>query len=113
MAHTSEDHGHTLLISSGNHLVIAQAATGLNHAARAGRHHRIKAVTKGKNASLATTLPCKLKPECPALITAMRAESSRLICPAPTAKVIPAWQKTIALLFTNFATLQANSRSCI
>jgi hypothetical protein len=41
---------------------------------------------------------------------AMRAESSRLICPAPTPTVAPALQKTIAFDLTYFATCQANSR---
>ena len=41
----------------------------------------------------------------------MRAESRRLIWPAPTPSVMPPAQNTIALLFTYFATFQANSRS--
>ena len=44
---------------------------------------------------------------------AMRAESTRLIWPAPTPSVMPPPQKTIALLFTYFATFHANSRSLI
>ena len=44
---------------------------------------------------------------------AMRAESTRLIWPAPTPSVMPPPQKTMALLFTNLATFQANSRSSI
>ncbi len=36
----------------------------------------------------------------------------RLIWPAPTPKVMPPAQKTIALLFTYWATVQANIRSC-
>ncbi|MNT08746.1 hypothetical protein D3C72_1434970 [compost metagenome] len=43
---------------------------------------------------------------------AMRAESRRLIWPAPTPMVMPSAQNTIALLLTYFATFQANSRSC-
>src|SRR6185369_7269219 len=67
---------------------------------------------KGKKASLATAEPARLSPALAALMEAMRAESMRLICPAPTPSVIPSAQKTMALLFTNFATFQANSRSC-
>ena len=44
---------------------------------------------------------------------AMRAESSRLICPAPTPSVMPPAQNTMALLLTYLATFQANSRSSI
>ena len=66
----------------------------------------------GKKASLATTVPASDRPACWALMLAMRAESSRLICPAPTPMVMPLAQKTIALLLTYLATFQANSRSC-
>ncbi len=44
---------------------------------------------------------------------AMRAESMRLICPAPTPSVMPPAQNTMALLLTYLATFQANSMSCI
>ena len=43
---------------------------------------------------------------------AMRAESSRLIWPAPTPMVMPSLQNTMALDLTYLATFQANSRSC-
>ena len=43
---------------------------------------------------------------------AIRAESSRLIWPAPTPRVCPLTQNTIALLLTNLATFHANKRSC-
>ena len=46
-----------------------------------------------------------------ALIAAMRAESTRLICPAPMPSVCPSPQKTMAFDLTNLATRQANSRS--
>ena len=65
----------------------------------------------GKKASDATTEPASVRPACPALIEAMRAESIRLIWPAPTPSVWPAAQKTIAFDFTNLATRQAKSRS--
>mmetsp|Transcript_35312 Transcript_35312/g.64174 ORF Transcript_35312/g.64174 Transcript_35312/m.64174 type:complete len:227 (-) Transcript_35312:80-760(-) len=66
---------------------------------------------KGKKASLATAEPCRLRPACWALMEAMRAESSRLIWPAPTPSVMPPAQKTMALLFTYWPTVQANIRS--
>ena len=43
----------------------------------------------GKKASLATTVPERDSPACCALMPAMRAESRRLICPAPTPRVMP------------------------
>ena len=43
---------------------------------------------------------------------AMRAESRRLIWPAPTPMVMPPAQNTMALDLTYLATFQANSRSC-
>ena len=44
---------------------------------------------------------------------AMRAESTRLIWPAPIPRVMPLAQYTIALDLTNFATRHANIMSCI
>ena len=66
---------------------------------------------KGKKASEATTEFCSDRPAFCALIEAMRAESMRLIWPAPTPTVMPLAQKTMALLFTYWATVQANIRS--
>src|SRR5690606_12413867 len=66
---------------------------------------------KGKKASEAPTEPACARPAFSALIDAMRAESIRLICPAPTPIVAPSAQKTIAFDFTYFATRHANSRS--
>src|SRR5579863_8943280 len=63
----------------------------------------------GKNASDATTLP--LSEDC-AFITAIFTESTRLICPAPTATVAPPRANTIALDFTCLHTIQPNRRSC-
>ena len=65
----------------------------------------------GKNASDATTEPASARSAFCALIAAMRAESMRLICPAPTPSVLPSRQNTMALDFTNLATRHANSRS--
>ena len=66
---------------------------------------------KGKKASLATAEPCNDNPALDALMPAMRALSTRLICPAPTPSVMPLAQKTMALLLTNLATFQAKSKS--
>ncbi len=66
---------------------------------------------KGKKASLATTVFCSESWAASALMLAMRAESRRDIRPAPAPMVMPFLQKTMALLLTNLATFQANSRS--
>src|SRR5690606_18303711 len=65
----------------------------------------------GKKASEATAEPASDSAALLALIEAIRAESIRLIWPAPTPRVCPLPQKTIALDLTNLATRQANSMS--
>ena len=65
----------------------------------------------GKKASLAMALPWIGRSFSPALDVAMRTESTRLIWPAPIPTVAPSFANTIALLFTCFATFQANTRS--
>src|SRR5690606_20162243 len=65
----------------------------------------------GTNASDATTEPASCRPALAALIDAMRAESMRLIWPAPTPSVMPSPQNTIAFDLTYLATRHANSRS--
>src|SRR5471032_1485693 len=67
---------------------------------------------KGKKASDATTEPASDRPAFCALIEAMRAESMRLIWPAPTPRVMLLPQKTMAFDLTYLATRQANIRSC-
>ncbi len=67
----------------------------------------------GKNASLAAAEPANDRPALVALIEAMRAESMRLIWPAPTPSVMPSRANTMVLLLTNLATRQANTRSSI
>ena len=59
----------------------------------------------------ATAVPANESLACSALMLAMRAESRRLIWPAPTPMVMPSLQNTMALLLTNLATFHANSRS--
>src|SRR5690606_9762858 len=68
---------------------------------------------KGKKASDATAEPARLRPAFCALMDAMRAESTRLIWPAPTPRVIPFPVNTMALDFTYLATFQAKSKSFI
>src|SRR5690606_31769408 len=65
----------------------------------------------GKNASEAITEPGTTSPASAALMPAMRAEYTRLICPAPTPTVALSFAYTMALDFTYLATRQANSRS--
>src|SRR6185312_7025025 len=67
----------------------------------------------GKKASDATADPCRLRPAFSALMAAMRAESMRLIWPAPTPNVRFWPQNTMALDFTKRATFQAKDRSRI
>ena len=65
----------------------------------------------GKKASEATTVFCRGQFGRFGLMEAMRAESRRLIWPAPTPMVMPFLQKTMALDLTNLATFHANNRS--
>ena len=67
----------------------------------------------GKKASDATTDPAIVRPAFSALMRAMRVESTRLICPAPTPTVAPSRQYTMALDFTYIATRHAKVRSAI
>ena len=48
VAHAGEDHGDAALVRCGDHLGVAQAATGLDHRRRAGVGERIQAVAEGK-----------------------------------------------------------------
>src|SRR5690606_32486896 len=68
---------------------------------------------KGKKASEATAAPASVRPAFSALIEAIRAESTRLIWPAPTPRVMPLPANTMALDFTYLATFQAKCRSSI
>ena len=63
----------------------------------------------GKNASEATADPASVRPADSALIDAMRAESTRDICPAPMPSVMPSCANTIAFDLTNFATFTRTS----
>ena len=61
----------------------------------------------GKNASEAHTEPVVSSPSSRARMTAMRAESTRFICPAPTPTTWSAVASTIALDLACLATRQA------
>ena len=63
---------------------------------------------KGRNASLAATAPSASSPACS---TAMAAEFTRFIWPAPTPTLTKSLASRMALLFTVLATFHAK-RSC-
>ena len=111
VAYTGEHHGQPVLVRRGDDFGVAHAAAGLDDRARAGAHDHVEAIPERENASDATTEPANSSLALCALMAAMRAESTRLIWPAPTPTVIPSRQKTMALDFTNLATRQANNRS--
>src|SRR6185295_10061401 len=48
MAYASEYHGDTILVCGGDDLVVAHAATRLNHRTRAGVDHHIQPIAKGE-----------------------------------------------------------------
>src|SRR5438067_117999 len=66
---------------------------------------------KGKKASDATTESFRLRLAAAAFWVARRTLSMRLIWPAPTPRVMPSRQNTMALDFTYLPTHQAKSRS--
>ena len=79
MPHAGDDHGHAVLVRGRNHILVAQAAAGLNRGGCAGLSHYVEPVAKGKNASEPTTLPWVSSPRSRARETAILAESTRLI----------------------------------
>ena len=108
VAHAGEDHGDAVLVRGRDHFRVAHAAAGLDHRGGAGFGQRRRAPSRnGKNASDATTEPSSERPASAALIAAMRALSTRLICPAPTPSVMRSPQNTMAFDFTYLATRQA------
>ena len=106
MAAPREDHGQPALVRGGNHLGVLDRAARLHDGRRAGLRDGIEPVPEGKNASDATTLP--FSDPGAAFITATFTESTRLICPAPTASVRSAPVKTIVFDFTCAHTRHAN-----
>ena len=101
VTHAAEHHGH----------LVAHGAAGLDDAGGA-RGRPPRPGRRGTGRRRRSPPPCPSdRPAWPALMLAMRAESRRLIWPAPTPMVMPFLQKTMALLLTYLATFQANSRS--
>ena len=113
MPTTGKHHGDAALVGGGDHFVVAHAAAGLDHRDGAGVGDDVEAVAKREEGVGRDNRAGERQVRhCCALIAAMRAESTRLIWPAPTPSVCPLPQNTIAFDLTNLATRQANSRSC-
>ena len=97
MPHAGEHHGDAVLVGGRDHLVVAHRAAGLDHRGGAGFDRDQSPSAKGKKASEATTEPLVIgSGKLPALAAsrafraAMRAESTRLIWPAPMPTVAQA-----------------------
>ena len=97
VAHAGEDHGQARLVGGGDHLVVAHRAAGLDHRGGAGLGRGQQAVGEGEEgvggddrspARAARSRPAAFAASS-AFQAAMRAESTRLICPAPMPTVAP------------------------
>ena len=112
VAHAGEHHRDAALVGGGDHLVVAHRAARLDHAGWR-RHRPPRRGRRGTGRRRRSRPPSRAATgrRSAALMLAMRAESTRLIWPAPTPSVMPSPQNTIALLLTYLATFQANSRS--
>ena len=109
MPAAGEDHCQSVLVAGVNHLGVVLRAAGLNGGDHSGGCGSVNPESaKGKNASEPNTAPA---PRSPAFSMAIRTESTRLICPAPTPKSEHPLASTMALDFTNRTVLQANRRS--
>ena len=101
VAHAGEDHRQAVLVGGRDHLLVAHRAARLDDRDGAGRARSRRSPSRnGKNASEATTLPASGST---AFCAAIRAESTRLIWPAPTPTVCCAFANTIAFDLTCFA----------
>ena len=118
VATAGEDHRDARLVAGGDHLVVALRAARLDRPR--SRRRPIAACgpsAKGKNASEATDRSGRARPRPVrrtrrrAFSTAIRTESTRLICPAPIPTVAPSFANTIAFERTWRHTFQANIRS--
>ena len=97
VAHAGEHHRHAALVGGGDHLLVAHRAARLDHRRGAGLGAASRPSAKGKKASEATTEPLvrgsasagRLRAPPRAFQAAMRAESTRLIWPAPMPTVAP------------------------
>ena len=87
VAEAGEDHGDALFVGGRDDFRVAHRAAGLDHRGGAGFASTSRPSRNGKKASDATTEPGIARPAFSALIAAMRAESTRLIWPAPTPMV--------------------------
>ncbi len=93
VANAGKDHREALLIGGGDHLRVAERPARLDHGGRAGFRRGEEPVGEGKE-----RVGCddrafgqRLGGASAALIAAMRAESTRLICPAPMPTVAPSF----------------------
>jgi hypothetical protein len=85
--HAGEHHRHAVLVGGGDDLLVAHRAAGLDDRRDAVVAALSMPSRNGKKASEAITAPRTSRPACSALMAAMRAELTRLICPAPTPTV--------------------------
>ena len=90
MADAGEHHRDAALVGRRDHLVVAHAAAGLDHRDRAVVGDDVEAVAERKERIRGDDRAGE-RQSCAAcaLIAAMRAESTRLICPAPMPSVRP------------------------
>ena len=97
MPHAGEHHRDARLVGGGDHLVVAHRAAGLDDRGRAGLDRREQAVGEGEEgvggddralACSGAGQPAACAASS-ALRAAMRAESTRVICPAPMPTVAP------------------------
>ena len=88
MPYASEHHGDAMLVCGGDDFVIADAAARLDDGARAGVDDDVEPVAKREEGVGGDDrIGRGSSPAFCALMAAMRAESTRLICPAPTPTV--------------------------
>ena len=80
--HAGEDHRQAVLVAGGDDLVVLHRAAGLDDRGHAGCAAASTLSRNGKNASDASTRALQ-RGRAPSS-TAIRTESTRLICPAPT-----------------------------
>ncbi len=90
LAHTGKHHGDPGGVGGGNDLGVSVGAARLDDGGRARGDDSVQPVGKGKKASDAATLPRSARPAASPFQVATRAESMRLICPAPMLTVAPA-----------------------
>ena len=120
MPYAGKDHGNSGFIGGGNTALSLTDPPGWITALAPASINASRPSAKGKNASDAATdpivrgcaNPCLVAVSC-AFCTAIRAESTRLIWPAPLPAVVASLTKTMAFDLTCLITRQANSISLI